>query len=255
MVILKLRLQFLSISSYLFAMKFNIMNDILVSPEDIALRQQRFITKVYGWMALALAISAASAYYTLTTPALLGVIFSSKAVFFGLFIAQILLVTFIARRINTLSSSMATALFIIYAITTGVVLSSIFLIYTTSSIMSTFLLAGGMFTAMSLYGWYTGNDLTKMKSLLVMGFIGVFIASIVNFWLDSSMLSYVIGYVGVAVFIGLIAYDTQKLKDLSITISDDATVQKRTAIFGALNLYIDFLNLFVSLLRIFGGRR
>ena len=232
-------------------------NDILFSssPEQVALDQQRFITKVYGWMAGALAITGLVAWYTVNTPSMREFIFGNKAVFIGLMIGQILLVASLAGWINKMSTQVATLIFVAYAVLTGLVFSSLFIIYTSGSLASTFLITGGMFAVMSLYGWFTGNDLTKLGSLLFMLLIGLIIASVINIFMNSTILYWITTYVGIFIFTGLIAYDTQKIKNMGATLVEGTEEHKKASIIGALNLYLDFINLFLMLLRIFGSRR
>jgi FtsH-binding integral membrane protein len=165
------------------------------------------------------------------------------------------LVGSLAGWIKKMSSQTATAIFIIYSILTGFVFSGLFLIYTAGSLASTFLITGGMFAVMSIYGWTTGNDLTKLGSLLIMLLIGLIIASIVNIFLGSTMLYWISTYVGIFIFTGLIAYDTQKIKDMGAHVEEGTEEHRKGAIIGALSLYLDFINLFLMLLRIFGSKR
>jgi len=232
-------------------------NDILfsLSPEEIAKEQQRFITKVYGWMAFALAITGFVAMYTAGSASMISFIFSSKAVFFGLVIGELLLVGSLVGFISKMSSRTATLIFILYSVLNGLTLSVVFLIYTSGSIASTFFIAGGMFALMSAYGYFTGNDLTKFGSLLFMLLIGLVIASIVNIFLNSSALYWITTYVGIFIFTGLVAYDTQKIKNMAMTVTEGTEEHRKGAIVGALSLYLDFINLFLMLLRIFGNRR
>jgi FtsH-binding integral membrane protein len=231
------------------------MNDILVSPEQVALEQKQFITKVYGWMALALAITGLVAMYTASSTDMLNFIFGQPMVFFGLIIAELLLVGVMAGLIRKISSSAAVGLFILYSVLNGLTLSVVFLRYTSGSIASTFFITGGLFAIMSAYGYFTGKDLTKFGSLLFMLLIGFILASIVNIFLASSALYWISTYIGIFIFTGLIAYDTQKLKDMGGVLAEGSEEQRKGAIFGALSLYLDFVNLFILLLRLFGGRR
>jgi uncharacterized protein len=225
------------------------------SPEQIAKDQQRFITKVYGWMAAALAITGMVAWWASTSPAATDFIYGNSGVIIGLMIVKLLLVGSLAGWVNKMSSQTATAIFIIYSILTGFVFSGLFLIYTAGSLASTFLITGGMFAVMSIYGWTTGNDLTKFGSLLFMALIGLIIATIVNIFLNSTMLYWISTYVGIFIFTGLIAYDTQKIKDMGAYVEEGTEEHRKGAIIGALNLYLDFINLFLMLLRIFGSRK
>jgi FtsH-binding integral membrane protein len=158
---------------------------------------------------------------------------------------------------NRMSASTATALFVIYSVLNGVTLSFIFLAYARASIVSTFFICSATFLACSIYGWTTKKDLTSMGGFLVMGLIGIIIASMVNMFIRSSAMSMVVSYIGVIVFVGLTAYDTQKLKNMAVTqpTNLDGAVVRKGAILGALSLYLDFINLFLMLLRIFGGNR
>ncbi len=175
---------------------------------------------------------------------------------FGLIIAQLALVFVLSGMVQRLSAGMATTLFMLYSALTGLTLSSIFIAYTYSSIASTFVVTGGMFGAMSLYGYTTKRDLSGFGSMLFMGLIGIVLASLVNLWLKSEALMWAVTYIGVVLFVGLTAYDTQKLKNIGeqIDTRDSATLRKYS-ILGALTLYLDFINLFLMLLRIMGNRR
>jgi uncharacterized protein len=233
------------------------MNEELLfsSPEQVALEQQRFISKVYGWMAAALAITGLVAWWIATSPSTTQFIFGNRGIFIFLLIGQLLLVGSLAGWINKMSSQTATIIFVAYSVLTGIVFSSLFLIYTAGSLASTFLITGGMFAVMSIYGWTTGRDLTKFGSLLFMLLIGLIIASIVNIFVGSSMLYWISTYVGVFIFTGLVAYDTQKIKNMGAYVVEGTEEHRKGAIIGALNLYLDFINLFLMLLRIFGSRR
>jgi uncharacterized protein len=225
------------------------------SPEQIAKDQQRFISKVYGWMAGALAITGMVAWWASTSESTLSFIYSNPGVIIGLMIVKLLLVGSLAGWVNKMSSTTATAIFVIYSVLTGFVFSGLFLIYTDASLASTFLITGGMFAVMSIYGWTTGNDLTKFGSLLIMALIGLIIATVVNIFLNSTMLYWISTYVGIFIFTGLIAYDTQKIKDMGAYVEEGTEEHKKGAIIGALSLYLDFINLFLMLLRIFGSKR
>ncbi len=219
-------------------------------------RLQTYMAQVYGWMTCGLLLTGFVAWYAANTPELMMYIFSGKFIFFGLIIAQLALVFVLSGLVHKLSPGVATALFMLYSALTGLTFSSIFLVYTYSSIASTFMVTGGMFGAMSLYGYTTQRDLSKMGSLLFMGLIGLILASLVNLWLKSTPLMWAITYIGVLIFVGLTAYDTQKLKNLGEQIDTrDKAQMRRYSILGALTLYLDFINLFLMLLRIFGNRR
>jgi len=215
-----------------------------------------FMRGVYGWMGLGLGVTALAAFMTASTPAMMQFIFGNQIVFFGLIIAELVLVVAISAAINKLSASAASGLFLLYSALNGLTLSVIFMAYTQSSIMSAFVVSAGMFAAMSVYGLVTKKDLTSWGSFLFMGLIGIIIASIVNMFVKSSAMSMVISYVGVLVFVGLTAYDTQKLKIMGETApAGDGTAVRRGTILGALTLYLDFINLFLMMLRIMGSGR
>lgn len=220
-------------------------------------RVNSFIRSVYNWMAIGLALTAFTAYYVASTPALLQFIFGNQMVLFGLIIGELGMVFYLSARVHKLSAGTATSLFVLYAILNGATLASIFIIYTASSIVATFLTCALTFAACSVFGMVTKRDLASMGGFMMMGLIGIIIASLVNMFLRSPGLSSVISYVGVLVFVGLTAYDTQKLKQMAMTQPADASgaVVRKGAIMGALTLYLDFINLFIMLLHIFGGSR
>lgn len=213
----------------------------------------KYISKVYGWMFLGLSLTAAIAFWVATSPAALTFIFGNPLILFGLIIAQVLTAGFLYARIQHMSATVATLVFFLYAAMIGVTLSCLFLIYSSASLYSVFALTAGTFGIMSAVGYFTKTDLTSFGKIMMMGFLGVLLASVVNFFVHSEMLYWIISYVGVAVFVGLIAYDTQKIKALAYADSEES--RKKGAIIGALVLYIDFINLFLFLLRLFGGGR
>lgn len=212
-----------------------------------------FMTKVYSWMTLALFITGIVAMYVASSEQLLTIVFGTKYMFMGLIIAQLGVVWYLSARVSKLSYSTATIMFILYSVLSGVTLSSIFIIYTASSIASTFFITAGTFGIMSLAGFFTKKDLSGFGSIMMMGLIGIIIASVVNYFLQSSTLNYIISYIGVMVFVGLTAYDTQKLKIMATQL--DAEQAKKGSIMGALTLYLDFINLFLYLLRVLGDRK
>ncbi|MCK5244761.1 MAG: Bax inhibitor-1/YccA family protein [Desulfobacterales bacterium] len=216
-----------------------------------------FIRSVYNWMAIGLALTGAVAFYVSNSPSIQQLIFGNRLVFFGLIIGELALVFSLAARVNKMQASTATGLFVLYAALNGATLSSIFLVYTQASITSTFFICAATFVACSIFGMTTKRDLTSMGGFLMMGLIGIIIASLVNMFLRSSGMSIIISYVGVIVFVGLTAYDTQKLKTMALDqpAGLGAGVIRKGAILGALSLYLDFINLFLMLLRIFGSTR
>lgn len=220
--------------------------------EDI---QRRFIVRVYGWMTMGLIVTAITAFLTLAIPGLLPVLLSNQLVFLGLFLVEILMVGLLSGLVNRLSPVVAGMLFIGYAILNGVTLSIVMLIYTASSVATVFGITACTFGIMTLWGYTTHRDLTRMGNLLIMALFGMVIASLVNLFLVNSAIYWITTYVGVLIFIGLIAYDTQKLKAMSTAVSSDGQMAQKASIVGALRLYLDFINLFLLLLRILGGRR
>ncbi len=215
-----------------------------------------FVRSVYNWMAIGLGLTGFVAFYVSSNPALLH-FFSNPILLIFLVIAELGLVFAISGMVNRMSSATATSLFVIYAALNGITLSFIFIIYTSTSIASTFFVCAGTFIACSIYGWVTKKDLTSFGGFLIMGLIGIIIATIVNMFLNSTMLSMMISYIGVFIFVGLTAYDTQKIKNMALTQPRDLDggAIRKGAILGALSLYLDFINLFLFFLRIMGVSR
>lgn len=210
--------------------------------------------KVYVWMTLALVITGATAYGVATSPGILTALYSNQLLFWGLVIAEFALVFGISGAINRLSLATATLMFILYSVINGALLSSIFVIYTMSSIASVFFITAGTFAVMALIGYTTKTDLTSMGKILFMALIGIIIATVVNIFLKSSGLEMIVSYLGVLIFVGLTAYDSQKIKRLLQMAPDASEGAQKLALLGALTLYLDFVNLFIYLLRIFGRR-
>lgn len=211
--------------------------------------------KVYLWMTLALVITGVTAYGVATSETLMYTLYSNSALMWGLLIAELALVFVISGAINRLSLTTATLLFIAYSVLNGVTLSSIFAIYTGTTIAQVFFITAGTFGAMAFYGYTTKRDLTSMGKILFMALIGLVIATIVNMFLKSSGFSYILSYIGVIVFVGLTAWDSQKIKQMLMTQYDMSEGAQKLALLGALTLYLDFINLFLYLLRIFGSSR
>lgn len=211
--------------------------------------------KVYTWMAFAMLITGVTAYGVATTPAFIEAIFTNRILFWGLIIAEFGLVFGISGMLNRISLVTGTIMFIAYSVINGALLSSIFLVYTLDSIGSVFFITAGTFGAMAFIGYTTKKDLTGMGQIMFMALIGIIIATVVNMFVASSGLQMIISYIGVLIFVGLTAYDSQKIK---MMLSDrdyaDESAQK-LALIGALTLYLDFINLFIYLLRIFGSKR
>lgn len=216
-----------------------------------------FMQQVYLWMCAALIVTAATAYYTANSMFMLQLIYSNGNI--GpiiLIVAIIGLVMYLSSQMHKLSAGMATGLFILYAALNGVFLAPILLVYTGASIAQTFLITAGMFGGMSVYGMVTKKDLSSWGSFLIMGLWGLILASLVNLFFKSSAANFVISIIGVIVFVGLTAYDTQKIKEMGETAPiDDAVAIRRGALLGAISLYLDFINIFLYLLRLFGDRK
>lgn len=225
---------------------------IPVASKEESKRLVDYMAKVYGWMFLGLALTAIVAYFTAHSTVMLEYLIQHRSMFLILFLGELFLVGYLVVRIHKLSVQTATLLFLGYAALNGIVFGFLLLIYTAGSIAATFAITAGTFGIMSLIGYTTKTDLTSFGKLMMMGLIGIIIASVVNIFLHSSMLYWLISYVGVAVFVGLIAYDTQKIKAYALI--EDAEMRKKGAIMGALALYLDFVNLFLMLLRLFGRR-
>jgi FtsH-binding integral membrane protein len=210
--------------------------------------------KVYVWMTLALVITGATAYGVATSPGLMMTIATNQLLFWGLIIAEFGLVIAISAAINKLSLTTATLLFILYSVINGATLSFIFAVYTMSSIASVFFITAGTFAVMAVVGYTTKKDLTSMGKILLMALIGIIIATVVNIFLKSTGLEMIVSYLGVLIFVGLTAYDSQKIKQMLQTAPDAGEGAQKLALLGALSLYLDFVNLFIYLLRIFGRR-
>jgi FtsH-binding integral membrane protein len=211
--------------------------------------------KVYLWMSLALVITGFTAYFVATTPALIGAIITNQILFWGLVIGELALVFGLSAAINKLSLTTATLMFVIYAVINGLTLSFIFLVYTASSITSVFFITAGTFAVMAFFGYFTKTDLSSLGKILMMALIGIIIATIVNIFTKSEGLAMILNYLGVLVFVGLTAYDSQKIKQMLMMAPDTGEAAQKVALLGALSLYLDFINLFLYLLRIFGSRR
>ncbi|WP_278855171.1 Bax inhibitor-1/YccA family protein [Leyella stercorea] len=211
--------------------------------------------KVFIWMALALVITGVTAYGVATTPSLLIAIVTNKALFWGLIIAELALVFAVSGAINRLSLATATLLFVLYSVVNGATLSVIFLAYSMPAIIQTFFITAGTFGVMALVGYTTKTDLTSLGKLLFMALIGLVIATVVNMFVGSTGFDYILSYVGVLIFVGLTAYDTQKIKQMCMQAPDAGEHMQKLALLGALSLYLDFINLFLYLLRIFGNNK
>ena len=210
--------------------------------------------KVYVWMTLALVITGFTAYGVATSPGVLQLIFGNQILFWGMIIAELALVIGVSAAINRLSLTTATLMFILYSVINGALFSSIFLIYTASSIATVFFITAGTFGVMALIGHTTKTDLTSIGKYLFMALIGLIIATLVNMFIKSEGFTYILSYIGVLIFVGLTAYDSQKIKQMLLQAPDAGEGAQKLALLGALTLYLDFINLFIYLLRIFGRR-
>lgn len=232
------------------------MDPISFVRERSEVQINEFVRSVYNWMAIGLALTGIIAFYVSKNLDLLRII-SNPLIQIVFFVVIIGLVVSISGMINRMSAGTATGLFVVYSSLMGVFLAPIFIVYTQASIASTFFICAGTFVGCSIYGWTTKRDLTSLGGFFMMGLIGIIIASVVNIFIRNSAMYYIIGYIGVIVFVGLTAYDTQKLKNMALTqpAGLDGEVVRKGAILGALSLYLDFINLFLMLLRIFGQAR
>lgn len=231
------------------------MDPRTLSRQQSAVSESSFISDVYRWMALGLFMSAGASWWLMTQPALMQLIFTRQILFFGIIIAELALVIWLTAAARTMSAGLATGLFLLYSFLNGVTLTAILLVYTATSVLTTFGVTAATFGFFSVYGATTKKDLTNVGSLCAMGLLGFVIASVVNIFLKSSTMGWILTFAGIALFLGLIAYDTQKLKAIHAMGFESEESKKRVAILGALTLYLDFINLFILLLRLFGRRR
>jgi len=222
------------------------------SSYDSALRD--YMVKVYNNMSIALVISGVIAFFVANTPALLKLFFGTGLVWVVMF-APLAFVFYFSYKLNSISASKAKTYLWIYSSLMGLSLASIFVAYTGTSVARVFFISASVFGAMSIYGYSTKKDLTAFGSFLIMGLIAIIIASIVNTFLKSSALEFAISIIGVLVFVGLTAYDTQRIKQSYYHFASSGEMLGKMAVIGALNLYMDFINLFIMLLRLFGERR
>ncbi len=216
--------------------------------------QQAFLTKVYGWMTLGLLVTALTAIYFMAS-GLIEVVFTNRMVFYALIFGQFGLVIYLSARIAKLQATTAVLLFLLYSALTGMTFSVILSLYVPESVASIFLTTAGMFAAMSAYGYITKKNLTGVGQFMMMGLIGVIIASVVNLFLRSADLNWIVSFLMVIIFTGLTAYDTQKLKNMAVATLNNDGISTQASVLGALTLYLDFINLFLALLNLFGRRR
>ncbi|HUI65357.1 MAG TPA: Bax inhibitor-1/YccA family protein [Bacteroidota bacterium] len=236
------------------------MDEELITPRSVTAAeaeeiQRAFTVKVYGWMTAGLAITAIFALLTLSSEEMFNLVFSSRWTFLGLIFAELGLVIWLSARIQHMSALTATLVFGGYSALTGVTMASIFVIYTASSAASTFAVCAGMFAATAAYGYLTTRDLTGLGGFMTMGLIGLILGSVVNLFFANATVYWITTYIGVLIFVGLSAYDAQAIKALSAAALQGSETEQKAAIFGALKLYLDFVNLFLFLLRLLGRRR
>jgi FtsH-binding integral membrane protein len=224
-----------------------------VSADVRDVRVTAFLAKVYGWMFLGLLVTAGTAVVVASSPALIETLILNRILFWGLLIAQLGVVFYLSARVNKVSPVTAAVLFMLYSGMVGITSSVIFLIYTGASIVSAFVIAGGMFGAMAVFGSLTKRSLAGVGQFMFMGLIGLILASVVSIFWFNDVLMFVINVVGVLVFTGLTAWDAQRLKQMAVALPDGRVGSY--AVVGALSLYLDFINLFFFILRLMGGRR
>ena len=221
---------------------------------DVSAAFPVLMRKVYVWMTMALVITGLTAYGVANSPGILAAIYQNSILFWGLIIAEFALVIGVSAAINKLSLSAATLMFVLYSVINGALLSYVFLTYTASSVATVFFITAGTFAAMAVIGYTTKTDLTSMGKILFMALIGLVIATIVNLFIQSSVFTLILSYVGVLIFVGLTAYDSQKIKEMLLQAPDASEASQKIALLGALTLYLDFINLFIHLLRILGNK-
>ncbi len=231
-------------------------NDAYSSQQQLEMQEgmNTYVSKVFGTMFLGLLVTAAAAFFTAASSTMINLLYGKSLIYLFL-IAELVIVFSLSIRINKISYAVAQIMFYVYAIVNGVTLSSIFFAYNIGTIYTAFLTTALSFGAMSLYGMVTKKDLTKIGSIFTMLLLGVIIASVVNMFLGSESFDLIISFVAVALFAGLVAYDTQRIKSFYFMSINDYQMQKKIGIMGALSLYLDFINIFLRLLRIFGNRR
>ena len=226
-----------------------------LTDEQIRAEQASFMTKVYGWMSLALIVTGVVAFYIASNEGLILTFIVNRFVFYACVFGELGVVWWLSSRVRDMSANTATLWFFLYAILNGITLSVIFLVYTMGSIASTFFITAGTFAVMSAYGYFTKTDLTSWGNILFMALIGLIIAGVVNIFWQNNLFGMIVSGIGVLVFVGLTAYDTQKIKEMNIIGNEGTDEDRKEAVMGALTLYLDFINLFIFLLRLMGGRR
>jgi FtsH-binding integral membrane protein len=226
-----------------------------ISDEQLERETQQFLVRVYGWMSFALIITGLTAYVIASSPGLIVNFSENRFLMAGLCIFEVAIVMILVGGIKKMSEETASLLFIVYSILNGFTLSIIFVVFTEESIATAFFVTAGTFALMSLFGYFTKLDLTGMGNLLLMGLLGLVLATLINLHYENEQLTWATTYFGVLLFIGLIAYDTQKIKEMVVFGDEGSEAEKKEAILGALTLYLDFINLFLKFLNIFGKRK
>lgn len=232
----------------------NNYNDQTINVDSSAVSRS-FVANVFSYMTLALVITGVAAYWFAASGNLLALLQGSSLLLWGVMLAPIGMVLIMSFAFNRLSFSALMGLFLAYSLVNGISLSVIFLIYSSAAISKVFFITAGLFATMAVVGYTTKTDLTKLGSILMMAVLGIVIASVVNYFMESAAFDYLISCVGVLVFTGLVAYDTQKVKRIGAGVEYGTATAGKLALMGALSLYLDFINLFLFLLRVFGGRR
>jgi FtsH-binding integral membrane protein len=225
------------------------------SAEIAEVESRKFLLNVYNWMAMGLALTGIIAFGVSTSDTLLRIFILNRFLFYGLLIFQFVIVVALSAALKRIPAIIAIGAFFLYSAMTGLTFSVLFLVYTSASIASTFFICAAMFASVSVFGYITKMNLAGVGTFMYMGLIGLIIASIVNLFINSSSLYFIISYAGVLIFVGLTAWDTQKLKKISYMQDFETEEGKKIAVMGALNLYLDFINMFLFLLRIMGSRR
>jgi FtsH-binding integral membrane protein len=232
----------------------NNYNDQTINVDSSAVSRS-FVANVFSYMTLALVITGVAAYWFAASGNILALLQGSSILMWGVMLAPIGMVLIMSFAFNRLSFSALMGLFLAYSLVNGISLSVIFLIYSSAAISKVFFITAGLFATMAVVGYTTKTDLTKLGSILMMAVLGIVIASVVNYFMESAAFDYLISCVGVLVFTGLVAYDTQKVKRIGAGVEYGTATAGKLALMGALSLYLDFINLFLFLLRVFGGRR
>lgn len=232
------------------------LNNEMTAARSIEFTMPGLMRDVYLWMLIALSVTGFTAWTVASSPFLLSLVLGSRITMWCLLFATIALVWHLSARVDRMSLGAATAMFIIYSVLNGLAMASIFIVYTMSSIAGVFFCTAGTFGVMSVYGYFTKTDLTRMGNICLMALLGIIIATVVNIFLDNTFFDLIIAYIGILLFVGLTAYDTQKIRRIAETHDLGATdAGQKMAIMGALTLYLDFINLFLYMLRIFGDRK